>query len=90
MAMIFIAVGTGSMKPCIIAIGGDQFKLPEQKHQMDSYYSWYYITLKTSFLLAAAISPMLRNDVKCFGMDNCFPLAFGVPGSFVVAAFGKL
>ena len=30
--------------------------------------------------------PILRNDVKCFGMDNCFPLAFGVPSILMLIA----
>lgn len=85
--MILIAIGTGSMKPCIMALGGDQFKLPGQQKWLEKYYSMHYIVLKLSFLSAAALAPVLRNDVKCFGLDYCFPLAFGLPGAFVVVAF---
>ena len=28
-------------------------------------------------------------DVKCFGSDNCYPLAFGVPAALMLAAIGK-
>lgn len=90
MALILIAFGTGSMKPCLIALGGDQFLLPAQKEQIGQYYSWYYIALKSSFLFAAALTPILRNDVKCFGMDHCFPLAFGVAATFVIVAFSNI
>lgn len=29
---------------------------------------------------------MLREEVKCFGMDNCYPLAFGIPAIAMVVA----
>lgn len=88
-AVILIALGTGSMKPCIVSLGGDQFQLPQQTEQMGKYYSLHYIMLKLAYLSAAALTPVLRNDVKCFGADHCFPLAFGVPGTFVAIAFSK-
>lgn len=88
--MLMIAIGTGSMKPCLMALGGDQFKLPQQTKQLGKYYSWHYIALKLSFLIAAFFTPMLRNDVKCFGLDYCFPLAFGAPGTFVLVALGMI
>lgn len=90
MAIILIATGSGSMKPCFIALGGDQFTLPQHKKQMSQFYSWYYIALKLAYLSASAFTPVLRQDVKCFGMDHCFPLAFGVPGLFIVVGISKI
>lgn len=89
-AIILIAFGNGSMKPCTIALGGDQFKMPQQATQLGQYYSWHYIILKSSFLCAAALTPILRNDVKCFGLDYCFSLAFGVTGVFMFISLGKI
>lgn len=84
-----MAIGAGSVKPCVISLGGDQFKLPQQRKQLDRFYSIIYMALKLSYLCATALTPILRNDVKCFGADHCFSLAFGVSGSFVVVGFGK-
>lgn len=83
-ALILIAVSSGAMKPCMTAFGGDQFKLPQQQRQMARYYSLYFMVLKLSFLGGATLAPVLRQDVQCLGNDHCFPLAFGVPGLFII------
>lgn len=78
------------MKACMLALGGDQFQLPQQKKQMSYYFSWHFAALKLAYLFASLLTPVLRYDVKCFGMEYCFPLAFGVPGVFLIVAFGNL
>lgn len=79
-ALFVLALGTGCMKPCILAFGGDQFRVPEQLHLMSSYFSMVFFVLKVSSFVGTALTPMLRTDVKCFGQENCFLLAFGVSG----------
>ena len=32
--LALIALGTGGIKPCVAAFGGDQFKLPNQERQL--------------------------------------------------------
>ena len=32
--LALIALGTGGIKPCVSAFGGDQFNLPEQEKQL--------------------------------------------------------
>lgn len=32
-------------------------------------------------------APILHADVKCFGMDDCYPLAFGVPAMVMLLSF---
>jgi hypothetical protein len=32
--LALIALGTGGIKPCVAAFGGDQFKLPDQERQL--------------------------------------------------------
>lgn len=87
--LLLFALATGSMKPCVVALGGDQYKLPEQTKHMGQFYSISYATSKLTYLIASALTPILRNDVKCFGTEFCFPLAFAVLGVFVLISFGK-
>ncbi|KAM5276388.1 solute carrier family 15 member 2 isoform 3-T3 [Hipposideros larvatus] len=79
-----IALGTGGIKPCVAAFGGDQF---EQKHEQERarYFSVFYLSINAGSLLSTFITPMLRGDVQCFGGD-CYALAFGVPGLLMVIA----
>lgn len=44
--------------------------------------------------VSTAITPILREDVKCFDKDDCYSLAFGVPAilmavSIMIFVFGK-
>ncbi|XP_062967117.1 solute carrier family 15 member 2 isoform X1 [Cynocephalus volans] len=79
-----IALGTGGIKPCVAAFGGDQF---EEKHaeERTRYFSVFYLAINAGSLISTFITPMLRGDVQCFGED-CYALAFGVPGLLMVIA----
>lgn len=84
--LALFAIGAGALKPNWVAFGGDQFRLPQQERQLARYYSFYYMTMTFGSFLSAAVTPILRFDVKCFGTDSCFPLAFGVPMMAMVCA----
>lgn len=92
--LLAVFVASGGMKTNQNVFGGNQFKLPEQESQLNTFFSVQYFVLKCGLLVGQMMIPVLRNDVKCFGMDNCFPLAFGLPAalmllSFVVLLLGK-
>lgn len=92
--LCLIAVGTGGIKPCVSAFGGDQFKLPEQAKQIATFFSLFYFAINAGSLLSTSITPILRENVQCFGDKDCYSLAFGVPGilmvlSLAVFLFGK-
>lgn len=92
--LCLIAVGTGGIKPCVSAFGGDQFKLPEQAKQIATFFSLFYFAINAGSLLSTSITPILRENVQCFGDKDCYSLAFGVPGilmvlSVAVFLFGK-
>ncbi|XP_004712281.1 solute carrier family 15 member 2 isoform X1 [Echinops telfairi] len=79
-----IALGTGGIKPCVAAFGGDQF---EEKHanERTRYFSVFYLSINAGSLISTFVTPMLRGDVQCFG-DDCYALAFGIPGLLMVIA----
>nr|CAH7727461.1 unnamed protein product [Callosobruchus chinensis] len=94
LGLLLISIGTGGIKPCVSAFGGDQFVLPDQEDQMKTYFSWFYFSINAGSLISTFLTPVLRNDVHCFEQESCFPLAFGVPGalmitSIVIFALGK-
>lgn len=89
LGLTLIAVGNGGIKPCICAFGGDQFQLPEQATQLAAFFSWFYFTITLGALLSTTVTPILREDVHCFGDNDCFPLAFGVPAILMFASIGK-
>lgn len=87
--LLFIAVGTGGIKPCVTAFGADQFTLPEQAKQLASYFSLFYMAINAGSLISTIVTPILREDISCFGDDTCFSIAFGVPGVLMVISVGK-
>jgi len=84
--LALIAIGTGGIKPCVSAFGGDQFKLPEQERQLQTFFSVFYFSINAGSLIGTALTPYLREDVACFGEDTCYSLAFGVPAILMAVA----
>lgn len=87
--LLLIAIGTGGIKPCVSAFGGDQFKLPEQAKFLVTFFSLFYVSINAGSVLSSTITPILREEVHCFGELSCYSLAFGVPGMLMVASIGK-
>lgn len=79
-----IAFGTGGIKPCVSAFGGDQF-MPGQEKQLEQFFSLFYLSINAGSLLSTFITPILRVQ-RCLGQMFCFPLAFGVPAALMVFA----
>lgn len=86
---MIIAIGTGGIKPCVSAFGGDQFVLPQQEVQLAKFFSLFYFAINSGSLISTFLTPVLREDIKCFGQDNCYSLAFGIPAILMVVSLGK-
>ncbi|XP_073329372.1 solute carrier family 15 member 2 [Pagrus major] len=82
--LILIAFGTGGIKPCVAAFGGDQFD-EEHTSERQKFFSIFYMSINAGSLLSTLITPILRSDVQCFGGD-CYALAFGVPAALMIVA----
>lgn len=87
--LFLIALGSGGIKPCVSSFGGDQFKLPEQTKQLALYFSMFYFSINSGSLISMYLTPVLREDVHCFGENSCYSLAFGVPAVLMITALGK-
>jgi len=84
--LALIAIGTGGIKPCVAAFGGDQFKLPEQARQLQTFFSVFYFSINAGSLISTVLTPAIREDVECFGDDTCYSLAFGIPAILMAVA----
>jgi len=84
--LALIAVGTGGIKPCVAAFGGDQFQLPQQERQLQSFFSVFYFSINAGALISTFLTPILRQDVHCFGETTCYSLAFGIPAILMFVA----
>lgn len=82
-----IVIASGGIKSNQNVFGGNQFKLPDEESQLNAFFSMQYFVLKCGLLTGQILLPIVRNDVKCFGEDNCYPLAFGLPALFMLLAF---
>jgi MFS family permease len=90
LGLFIIGVGTGGIKPCVSAFGGEQFVRPQQDKQLEQFFSYFYISINAGSLLSTLLTPILREDIQCFGQSSCFPLAFGVPAILMIVAIGTL
>ncbi|XP_073401392.1 solute carrier family 15 member 2 isoform X1 [Dendrobates tinctorius] len=82
--LIAIAFGTGGIKPCVSAFGGDQFA-EEHAQERGKFFSIFYLSINAGSLISTFVTPVLRGDVQCFGTD-CYALAFGVPAALMFFA----
>lgn len=84
--LVLIAIGSGGIKPCVAAFGGDQFKLPEQAKQIATYFSLFYFSINAGSMISTFVTPILRSDVHCFDEQDCYSLAFGVPAILMLTS----
>ncbi|XP_077997803.1 solute carrier family 15 member 2-like [Glandiceps talaboti] len=84
LGLLLIAIGTGGIKPCVAAFGGDQFG-KDQTNEVQVFFSIFYFSINCGSLLATFVTPILREDVQCFDND-CYALAFGVPAVLLLVA----
>ncbi|XP_040913036.1 solute carrier family 15 member 1 [Toxotes jaculatrix] len=84
--LFLIALGTGGIKPCVAAFGGDQFNEHQEK-QRRTFFSVFYLCINGGSLLSTIITPILRaQDCGIYSQQKCYSLAFGVPAALMVVA----
>uniref|UniRef100_A0A8C9XW45 Solute carrier family 15 member 1 n=1 Tax=Sander lucioperca TaxID=283035 RepID=A0A8C9XW45_SANLU len=84
--LFLIALGTGGIKPCVAAFGGDQFG-DHQERQRRTFFSVFYLCINGGSLLSTIITPILRaQECGIYSKQKCYSLAFGVPAALMVVA----
>ncbi|XP_013134517.1 PREDICTED: peptide transporter family 1-like [Papilio polytes] len=84
LGLFLFAIGTGGIRPCVTAFGGEQFTLPKQEILLTLYFSILYFNLCVGSLIAKTLAPIFRGDFQCFGDKDCYTLAFGAPVIVIV------
>ncbi|TTI92372.1 Dedicator of cytokinesis protein 9 [Bagarius yarrelli] len=84
--LLLIALGTGGIKPCVAAFGGDQFA-DHQEKQRSTFFSIFYLSINAGSLLSTVITPILRaQECGIHTQQKCYSLAFGVPAALMAVA----
>lgn len=83
--LLISVMGSGSIRANLTAFGGNQFS-PNSK-QLAKFFSLQIFAIKIGSLLARFFTPMMKEDIKCFGADDCYPLAFGTTAVAMALGF---
>jgi len=81
--MLVLGIAAGLMKAVYTALGGDQFKVPEQRDLQKRYFYAFYWMINAGAFLGQLMTSQLRDSVQCFG-DDCFFLPFCILVGFMV------
>lgn len=84
--LAMIAIGSGGIKPCVSAFGGEQFKRPEQEKHLLKFFAMFYFSINFGSFISTLVSPILREDVQCFDQVDCYPAGFGLPAVLMIFA----
>jgi len=86
--LLLIAFGTGGIKPCVVSFGADQFKLPQQRAEMSTFFGIFYASINFGSMISTILTPIFRKQA-CLGEDECYSLAFGVPAVLMLVALSE-
>ncbi|KAJ3109238.1 hypothetical protein HDU96_007269 [Phlyctochytrium bullatum] len=76
LSIFTIALGTGGIKPCVSAHGGDQF-LDVQKFGLQRFYNYFYMSINTGSMISSFVSPIIQQRSCYGGFQDCYAPAYG-------------
>ncbi|KAF2317767.1 hypothetical protein GH714_041072 [Hevea brasiliensis] len=64
-SLLLTALGSGGIRPCVVAFGADQFDEtdPKQSTKTWRYFNWYYFVMGVSVLLAVTVLVYVQDNV---------------------------
>lgn len=73
-SLLLAALGSGGIRPCVVAFGADQFDEtdPKQNTKTWNYFNWYYFVMGVSFVVAVTVLVYIQDNVG-------WGLGLGVP-----------
>ena len=87
LGLLFIAVGTGGIKPCVSAFGADQFAgeygrrvpKPQVEKEVSQFFHLFYLSINIGSVASFILSPLFRTYIGYW-------MAFGMPAVFLCIA----
>jgi len=81
---VFVTLGAGGIKSNVVVLGADQFKLPEQAKQQESFFNFFYWCIN----IGATVAFLFLTNVALYGLeiggDVWVPERFGFFASFAI------
>ncbi|KAK6931491.1 Proton-dependent oligopeptide transporter family, partial [Dillenia turbinata] len=64
-SLLLTALGSGGIRPCVVAFGADQFDEtdPKQKARTWRFFNWYYFCMGASMLVAVTVIVYIQDNV---------------------------
>ncbi|KAL2515956.1 Protein NRT1/PTR FAMILY 2.11 [Forsythia ovata] len=77
----FMVVGAGSIRPCNLAFGADQFNPNTEsgKRGIDSFFNWYFFTLTFAQMVSVTLVVYVQSDVS-------WPIGLAIPSIFMLVS----
>lgn len=64
-SLLLTAIGSGGIRPCVVAFGADQFDEtdPKQKTKTWNFFNWYYFCMGASILVAVTVIVYIQDKI---------------------------
>lgn len=64
-SLLLTALGSGGIRPCVVAFGADQFDEtdPKEKTKTWTFFNWYYFLMGASMLVAVTVLVYIQDNV---------------------------
>nr|CAB3499973.1 unnamed protein product [Digitaria exilis] len=91
LGLYLVALGNGGIKPCVSALGADQFDAndPEERVTKGSFFNWYYWSVNIGSLLSATVLVWVQDNIG-WGVGLAIPTVCMVSGLSVFIAGRKV
>jgi peptide/histidine transporter 3/4 len=91
LGLYLVALGNGGIKPCVCALGADQFDAadPVERVTKGSFFNWYYFSVNIGSLLSATVVVWVQDNIG-WGVGFAIPTALMLSGLAVFVAGRKV
>lgn len=85
LAMVLRVVGLGGILPCLIPLAADQISESEGDKLVKRLFIYYFFMVQICDMASVLLVPCMQ-EVPCFHLETCYPLAFGVPAALSIVS----